>query len=45
MMLNFPLPKDIDKDNIKATFKNGVLTLELPKTPEAKPRSIEVKSN
>ncbi|MEG3032374.1 MAG: Hsp20 family protein, partial [Enterococcus sp.] len=23
--------KDIDEENIKATFENGVLTLELPK--------------
>jgi HSP20 family protein len=31
-----PLPEGIDKDKAKATFKNGVLKLALPKLPEAK---------
>ncbi len=30
-----PLPADIDKDNVKATFKNGLLTVHLPKSKEA----------
>lgn len=42
---SFTLPKDVDTDNIKALVKNGILTLELPKSPEVKPRSIEVTSN
>ncbi|MBN2443981.1 MAG: Hsp20/alpha crystallin family protein [Spirochaetales bacterium] len=42
---SFTLPKDIDRENIKAHYKNGVLSLELPKKPETKPRSIEVKAN
>lgn len=41
----FTLPKDVDTDNIKANVKNGILTLNIPKVPEAKPRTIEVKSN
>jgi HSP20 family protein len=31
-----PMPAGIDKDKAKATFKNGVLKLSLPKRPEAK---------
>lgn len=42
---SFTLPEDVDTDNIKALVKNGILTLELPKSPEVKPRSIEVTSN
>ena len=40
---SFTLPKNIDREKIKANFKNGVLTLVLPKTPEAKPKQIQVK--
>ena len=41
-----PLPNNIERDNINATFKNGVLTIEMPKDEEAKSqwRKIEVKS-
>ena len=40
-----PLPDGIDRDNISATFNNGVLKIEIPKTEEAKSnwRQIEVK--
>ncbi|MFA8356977.1 Hsp20/alpha crystallin family protein [Burkholderia ubonensis] len=31
----FDMPQGIDKDKIEATFKKGVLTVTLPKTPEA----------
>ena len=30
------LPAGLDRDNVKAVFKNGVLTVALPKTAEAK---------
>lgn len=40
---SFVLPKDVDKDNISAKFRNGLLVLDLHKKPEVKPRSIEVK--
>ena len=32
---SFPLPEGVDKDKIEASFKKGVLTVTLPKTPEA----------
>ena len=38
------LPSTIDADAIEAGFKDGVLTLTLPKVEEAKPKRIEVKS-
>lgn len=31
----FDMPQGVDKDKIEATFKKGVLTVTLPKTPEA----------
>jgi len=38
------LPATVDAKNIDATYKAGVLTLELPKMEDAKPKRIEVKS-
>ncbi|AHD03720.1 Hsp20/alpha crystallin family protein [Leisingera methylohalidivorans] len=40
------IPEDIDRDKISATFKNGVLTVHLPKKPEARKSSkkVEVKT-
>lgn len=40
---SFVLPKDVNTKDIKASFDNGVLTLELPKKEETKPVLIEVK--
>lgn len=37
------LPVDIDSGKVSAELTNGVLTITLPKAPEAKPRKIEVK--
>lgn len=42
---SFVLPKDADRERVAATFKNGLLTLDIPKTPAAQPKSIEVKVN
>ncbi len=36
------LPVPIDSDKVAASLKDGVLTVTLPKTPEAKPRRIDV---
>ena len=42
---SFSLPGTIDAEKIKAESKHGVLTVLLPKKPEAKPKSIQVKVN
>lgn len=36
------LPAEVDGDNAKATFKEGVLELTIPKTSSSKRRSIKV---
>ena len=42
---SFKLPITVDEENISAAFKNGILTIILPKAEEAQPkvRSIKVK--
>jgi HSP20 family protein len=40
---SFTLPASVRHDKIDATFQDGVLTVVLPKSEEAKPRDIEVK--
>lgn len=39
---SFTLPKDADGERVTAAFKDGVLTVSIPKRPEAKAREIEV---
>lgn len=39
-----PLPAEIDADNIDAKYRNGVLTIKLPKTEHAKGKKIAIKS-
>jgi HSP20 family protein len=36
------LPTSVAQDQVKASFKNGVLTINLPKTEEAKQKAIPV---
>ncbi|HIF95109.1 MAG: Hsp20/alpha crystallin family protein [Myxococcales bacterium] len=40
----FELPSEIDLDLAKATHKNGVLTLRLPKSATSKPRQIAIET-
>jgi HSP20 family molecular chaperone IbpA len=40
---SFTLPEGIDEDNIEGEFKNGVLTITIPKVPEKQPKKIDVK--
>jgi len=40
---SFVLPTDVDKENITAQFKNGILTLDMKKLASAKPKSIPVR--
>lgn len=42
---SFRLPDQVDRENIEAVLKDGVLRLFLPKAPQAKTRKIEVKAN
>jgi HSP20 family protein len=37
------LPSTVQADKIKASFKNGVLEVRLPKTEEAKSKEIKIK--
>jgi len=41
---SFELPEDADGEKIEAAFKDGLLTIELPKKPEASPRLVPVKA-
>ncbi len=38
----FSLPETVDGDKVKADYKNGVLTVTLPKKEVAKPKTINV---
>ena len=39
---SFTLPKDIDETGVGASFKNGVLTITIPRKAEAQPRRITI---
>lgn len=36
------LPEGVKTDNVQATFKDGILSLELPKVEAAKPKTVKV---
>ena len=42
---SFAVPNSFDTEKIAATYKNGVLTVGLPKKEAAKPRQIKVEVN
>jgi HSP20 family protein len=39
---SFSLPNTVNNEAIKADYKNGVLTVELPKRAESKPKQVKV---
>ena len=39
------LPMDIDSENAVASFKNGILTIKLPKAEKVKTRKIKIAGN
>ena len=39
---SFSLPANVQTDQVKAHFADGVLSLDLPKVEESKPRKIEI---
>lgn len=40
---SFTLPSSVRNDKIEAVYKDGILTITLPKAEEAKPKLIDVK--
>lgn len=40
---SFTLPENVDQSRIKASFKDGMLNIQLQKTEAKQPRAIEVK--
>lgn len=40
---SFALPAPVKSDGVEAAFKDGILTITLPKAEEARPRQIDVK--
>ena len=39
---SFSLPNSIDAEKVKAEYKDGLLTLTMPKREEAKPKTIKI---
>ena len=39
----FVLPNEVDPNHVTAEFKDGSLTVRVPKSANAKPRTIDVK--
>lgn len=42
---SFALPEDADGEKIEARFKDGLLTVEVPRKPETNPKVVPVKVN
>jgi HSP20 family protein len=41
---SFQLPSGVESDKVNAEFKNGVLTINLPKSEKSKQKKIEIKT-
>jgi HSP20 family protein len=39
---SFSLPTTVDSESIRAAYQNGVLTVELPKRAESKPKQVKI---
>jgi len=42
---SFYLPQTVNYDGIKATYRDGILEVQVPKADEAKPRQIAISVN
>jgi HSP20 family protein len=42
---SFTLPAKVDPEKVTATLKDGVLSLDMAKAPEARPRQIAIRSS
>lgn len=42
---SFHVPQTVNPDSIKATYKDGILEVQVPKADEAKPRQIAISLN
>ncbi len=42
---SFHVPQTVNADGIKATYKDGILEVQVPKADEAKPRKIAISLN
>jgi HSP20 family protein len=41
---SFTIPANVDNEKIAASFANGILTVELPKREETKPKAIKIQA-
>ena len=41
---SFSLPSSISTDKVKAEFKDGLLTISMPKREEAKPKTVKIEA-
>lgn len=41
---SFRLPQKVDPSKVKASYKNGVLEIIVPRAPETKPRKVKIKA-
>jgi HSP20 family protein len=39
---SFTLPNNVDRENIRAKFSNGLLEVDMPKREDARPRQIKI---
>ncbi|MEJ2333261.1 MAG: Hsp20/alpha crystallin family protein [Desulfobulbaceae bacterium] len=40
---SFTLPDNVDETKIEASFKDGMLNIQIPKSEKSKPKAIDVK--